>query len=93
MRPPDISSTILANNLQASSKIGKFGGQVVTIFQEYVLLEIPEPLPDVLFPFPMTAFMPMGSNKVAAAILLTNVFLEIGIFEVVICSGNVENVS
>jgi hypothetical protein len=41
----------------------------------------------------MTAFMPMGSNKVAAAILLTNVFLEIGIFEAVIGSGNVEIVS
>ena len=76
-----------------NSKIGKFGGQVVTIFHEYVLLDIPELLSDVLFPFPIPAFMPMGSNKVAAAILLTNVFLEIGIFEVVIGSGNIENVS
>jgi hypothetical protein len=57
--------------------MGKFGGQVVTIFHEYVLLEIPEVLPEVLFPFPITAFIPMGSNKVAAATLLTNVFLEI----------------
>jgi hypothetical protein len=93
MRPPDISSTILANNLQASSKIGKFGGQVVTIFQEYVLLEIPELLPDVLFPFPITAFMPMGSNKVAAATLLTNVFLDILILLGYIGTSGVEILS
>jgi hypothetical protein len=36
--------------------------------------------------------MPIGSNKVAAATLLTKVFLEILIFEVVIGSGNIENV-
>jgi hypothetical protein len=83
----------LANNLQASSKIGKFGGQVVTIFQEYVLLEIPELLPDVLFPFPITAFMPMGSNKVAAATLLTNVFLDILILLGYIGTSGVEILS